>query len=104
MTVLILRSGLAAMKTGRFMVDCIGWVPPFRLRLGGVGRPCGGLNAELFYILGVQLLPAAEFHGIGTDHAPDGSSAEQMIEYVESNVPAGCAHCDVAEVDVVPEG
>src|SRR5262245_12816622 len=33
--------------------------------LRGVGRPTGGLNAELLCVLGVQSLPAAELHGLG---------------------------------------
>ena len=59
---------------------------------GGVWLPLGRFNAELIGVLGVQALPAAELYGVGADHAADGSSAEKMIQNVETNVPAGSAH------------
>jgi hypothetical protein len=68
-----------------------------RFRSGQVSRgqlPCidsRGFHIELLGILGVQALPA-KFDGFGTDHAAEGSSAEQVIENIETDVPSGCAH------------
>src|SRR5579862_1089972 len=70
--------------------------------LRGAGRPVGRFNTELPGVLGVQSLPA-ELHCLGADDAADGSSAEQMIENIETNVPPGGAHCDEAVADVGPE-
>src|SRR6266852_9710913 len=63
-------------------------------------RPVGRFNTELLCVLGVQPLPAAELHGLGADHAADGSSAEQVIQNIEANVPSGSAHRDEAVTDV----
>src|SRR5216117_1657938 len=60
--------------------------------LRGVGRPTGGLNAELLGVLRVQPLPAAELHRLGTNDAADGSSAEKVIQNIETNVPPGSTH------------
>src|SRR5206468_6311438 len=49
-------------------------------------RPVGRFNTELLCVLGVQSLPAAELHGLGADDAADGSSAEQVIQNIETNV------------------
>jgi hypothetical protein len=62
------------------------------LMLRGIGRATRGLNSELPGILGVQSLPAAELHGIGADHAADGSSAQKAIQNIEGYVPPGRAH------------
>src|SRR2546425_10967724 len=72
-------------------------------RLRGVGRAAGGLDAELLCVLGVQSLPAAELHRLATNDAADGSSAEKLIQNIETNVPPGSAHRDEAAVDVVPQ-
>src|SRR5207249_5832211 len=72
-------------------------------RLRGVGRPTGGLNAELLCVLGVQSLPAAELHGLGTNDAADGGSAEKVIENIEADVPPGSTHRDEAAIDVGPQ-
>src|ERR1700747_2732633 len=69
--------------------------------LRGVGRPTGGLNAELLGVLGVQSLPAAELHGPGTDDAPNGLTREEPFKDVEANVPARGAHRDETAIDVV---
>src|SRR5438552_18828402 len=71
--------------------------------LRGAGRPAGRFDAELPGVLGVQSLPAAEFHGGGADDAADGSSAEKVIQNIETNVPPGSTHGDEAAVDVVPQ-
>ena len=64
--------------------------------LSRLRRPVGGLNPELLGVLGVQSLPLAELHGVGTDQAADGSSAEKMIQNIETNVPSSSTHCDEA--------
>src|SRR5262245_62825430 len=45
--------------------------------LRGVGRPTGGLNAELLCVLGVQSLPATELHRLGANDAAEGGSTER---------------------------
>src|SRR5207302_9742195 len=67
-------------------------------RLRGVGRPAGGLDAELLCVLGVQSLPAAELHRLATNDAAAGRSAETLIENLETNVPP--ARTDLAEAAV----
>src|SRR5206468_6465706 len=62
-----------------------------------------GLNAELLCVLRVQSLPATELHRLGTNDAADGGSAEQVIQHVEADVPAGSTHRDVAAIDVGPQ-
>ncbi len=66
-------------------------------------RPVGRFNPELLGVLGVQPLPAAEFHGLGADDAADGSSAEKVIQNIETNVPSGSAHCDEAVTNIGPQ-
>src|SRR5438128_7685484 len=72
-------------------------------RLRGVGRPAVRFNTELLGVLRVQPLPAAELHGLGADDASNGSSAEKVIQNIETNVPPGSAHCDEAVTDVGPQ-
>src|SRR3989441_6998857 len=55
-------------------------------------RATEGLNTELRCVLRVQSLPAAELHGVGADDAADGSSAEKVIQNIETNVPPGSTH------------
>src|SRR6202035_43825 len=71
--------------------------------LNRLRRPVGRYHAELFGVLRVQPLPAAELHRRGADHAADGSSAEKPIQNIETNVPPGSTHCDEAPIDVVPQ-
>src|SRR3984893_10512441 len=71
--------------------------------LRGIGRPTGGLNAELLYVLGVQSLPAAELHGLGADDASNRLTREEPLKDVEADVPARGAPRDEAAIDVVPE-
>src|SRR6266487_3354696 len=54
-------------------------------------------------VLGVQSLPAAELHGLGADDAADGSSAEKVIQNIETNMPPGSTHGDKAVTDVGPQ-
>jgi hypothetical protein len=60
--------------------------------LSRLRRPVGRFDTELLGVLRVQPLPAAELHGVGADHAADGSSAEKAIQNIETNVPPGSAH------------
>src|SRR5206468_8377767 len=70
--------------------------------LRGVGRPVGRFNAELLCVLGIQSLPAAELHRLGTNDAAEGGSAEKVIQHIEANVPPGSTHRDEAAIDVDP--
>jgi hypothetical protein len=65
-------------------------------------RPVGRFDAELLGVLRVQSLPA-ELHRLGADNASDGSSAEKVIQNIETNVPPGSTHCDEAASDVGPQ-
>src|SRR5260221_13588288 len=66
-------------------------------------RPFRRFDSELLCVLGVQPLPAAELNRIGADHAANRSSAEKVIQNVETNMPAGSTHCDEAVADVGPQ-
>src|SRR5689334_24044477 len=66
-------------------------------------RPTGGLNAELFRVLRVQTLPAAELHGLGADDASNRLTREEPLEDVEADMPARGAPRDEAAIDVVPQ-
>src|SRR6266481_2062432 len=58
---------------------------------------------ELLCVLRVQSLPATELHRLGTNDAPDGGSAEKVIQNIEANVPPGSTHRDEAAIDVGPQ-
>src|SRR4029077_10546560 len=58
---------------------------------------------ELFCVLSVQTLPAAELHGLRADHAAYWGSAQEVIKHIETNVPPGGAHGDEAAIDVGPQ-
>src|SRR5678815_5698397 len=60
-------------------------------------------NAELFGVLGVQSLPAAKLHGVAGNDPANGSGAEKMIQNIETDMPPGGAHGNVAAIDVVPK-
>src|SRR5579863_10164506 len=68
-----------------------------------LGRPVGRFNTELLCIFRVQPLPATELHGVGTDHAANGSPAEETVQNIETNVPSGSTHGDEAMTDVGPK-
>src|SRR5580698_3797132 len=72
-------------------------------RLSRLRRPVGGFNTKLLGVLRVQPLPAAELHRVGANHAADGSSAEKVIQNIETNVPPGSTHGDEAVTDVGPQ-
>ena len=44
-----------------------------------------------------------ELHRVGANGAAEGSSAELVIQNIETNVPPGSTHCDEAAIDVVPQ-
>src|SRR6267378_3712410 len=71
--------------------------------LSRLGRPVGRFDTELLCVLDVQSLPAAELHGLGADDASNGSSAEKVIQNIETNVPPGSTHGDEAVTDVGPQ-
>src|SRR4030095_8991153 len=52
-------------------------------------RSVGRFATELHGILRVQSLPAAELHCLGANDAADRSSAEKVIQNIETNVPSG---------------
>jgi len=47
--------------------------------LSRLRRPVGCFNTELLCVLGVQTLPTAELHGLGTDEAADRLTGEKPI-------------------------
>src|ERR1700736_989052 len=57
--------------------------------LSRLRRAVGRFDTELLGVLGVEPLPAAKLHGLGANHAADGSSAEKVIQNIETNVPPG---------------
>src|ERR1700686_4517327 len=69
----------------------------FRLR-----RAVGRFDTELLGVLGVEPRPT-ELHRLTTNDAADGSSAEKVIQNIETNVPPGSTHGDEAAIDVVPQ-
>src|SRR3954471_5469741 len=72
------------------------------LLLSRLWRPVGHCNTELLGVLRVQALPA-ELHCLGANDASKGSSAEKVIQDIETNVPPGSTHCDKAMTDVGPQ-
>ena len=60
--------------------------------LSSLRRPVGRFNTELLGVLRVQALLAAELHRLATNDAGDGSSAEKVIQNIETNVPPGSTH------------
>src|SRR5882672_6390566 len=66
------------------------------------GQP-GVSTPELLCVFGVQSLPAAELHRIASNDASDRSSAEKVVQNIDTNVPPGSTHCDEAAIDVVPQ-
>src|SRR5439155_18554125 len=58
---------------------------------------------KLLCVLCIQSPPAAELHGLASNDAADGSSAEKVIQNIETNVPPGSTHCDEAAIDVGPQ-
>ena len=59
-------------------------------------------NTKLLRILGVQTRPT-ELHCFATDDTPDRIVANEPIEDIEADVPAGCGHRYEAAIDVMPE-
>src|SRR5271156_4780015 len=81
----------------------VGAIPSGSGILSRLRRPVGRFDTELLGVLRVEPLPAAEFYGVGANHAADGISAEKAIQNVETNVPPGSTHGDEAAIDVGPE-
>src|SRR5438552_18142273 len=54
--------------------------------LSRLRRPVRRFNTELLGVLRVQPLLAAELHRLATNDAADGSSSEQVIQNIETNV------------------
>src|SRR5260370_24141807 len=52
----------------------------------------GPFNTELPGVLPVEPLPAAELHRLATNDASHGSSAEKVIQNIETNVPPSSTH------------
>src|SRR6266849_10954588 len=78
--------------------------PPFISRLlSRLRRPVGRLDTELLGVLRVQPLPAAELHGVGANHAAEGSPTEKVIQNIETDVPPSGTHGDEAVTDVSPQ-
>src|SRR5215469_2049715 len=71
--------------------------------LSRLRRPVGLFNTELLGILRVQPLPTAEIHRLSTSDAADGSSAEKVIEHVETDMPARGPPRNKAAIDAVPQ-
>src|SRR5215471_506136 len=65
--------------------------------------PVGIFKSELPGILRVQPLPAIELDRITASHAADRSTAEKLIQNIETNVPPGSTHRNEAAIDVVPQ-
>src|SRR2546423_11586010 len=65
-------------------------------------RLLGCFVIDLPGVFGTQPVPTFELHGIGADDAADGSSAEQAIKNIESDVPPGSAPRDVSAVHPLP--
>src|SRR5215469_11057473 len=72
--------------------------------LSRLTRPVGLFNTELLGILRVQPLPTAQIHRLSTSDAADGSSAEKVIQHVETDMPARGPPRNKAAIDAVPQG
>jgi hypothetical protein len=59
--------------------------------LSRLRRPVGRFNGELLCVLGVEPRPT-ELRRLTTNDAADGSSAEKVIQNIETNVPPGSTH------------
>src|SRR5260370_26596048 len=70
--------------------------------LGDFGWPARNFDTELLGVLRVEPGPT-ELHRLATNDAADGSSAEKVIQNIETNVPPGSTHRDEAAIDVVPQ-
>src|SRR5262245_22164529 len=91
----------AATRAGFCRVDSMGSssrASTFR----GVGRPTGGLDAEVLGVFGVAALPV-ELHRFAADDASYRLTREEPLEDVEADVPARGAPRDEAPIDAVPE-
>src|SRR5689334_6023816 len=101
--VVILGVVLAATRAGFCNVDSMAFSFLDSGFLSRLRRPVGWFHTELLCVLGVQLLPAAELHGLWTSDTADRSFAEKVIQHIERNVPARSTHRDKAAIDVRPK-
>src|SRR5207249_2676561 len=70
--------------------------------LGDFGWPARNFDTELLGVLRIEPRPT-ELHRLASNDAADGSSAEKVIQNIETNVPPGSTHCDEAAIDVGPQ-
>jgi len=59
--------------------------------LGDFGWPARNFDTELLGVLRVEPRPT-ELHRLASNDAADGSSAEKVIQNIETNVPPGSTH------------
>ncbi|HTK08172.1 MAG TPA: hypothetical protein VL485_13455 [Ktedonobacteraceae bacterium] len=84
------------------LLNVVGHLPVIAWALGGLGWPVRGFDSELPGVLRIEPRPT-ELHRIASNDAAEGSSAEQVIQNIETNVPSGSPHGDEAAIDVVPQ-
>src|SRR5262249_7696831 len=59
--------------------------------LSRLRRPVGRFNTELLGVLRIEPRPT-ELHRLATNDAADGSSAEKLVQNIQTNVPPGSTH------------
>ena len=59
--------------------------------LGDFGWPARNFDTELLGVLRIEQRPT-ELHRLASNDAADGSSAEKVIQNIETNVPPGSTH------------
>src|SRR5260370_40754430 len=85
------------------MVDSMGFFLLDSRFLSRLRRPVGRFNTELFGVLGVQSLPAAELDGVGADHTSNRLTRAEPFKDVEADAPARGAPPGEAAIDAVPQ-
>src|SRR6185312_2507255 len=65
--------------------------------------PLRRLRAELLAVLAGESLPAVELHRLDAGNTADRVAIEQVVEYVEADVPSRGAHGHPVAIDVGPE-
>lgn len=91
-------------ETGAFSVVLPNPLPPLQFPLwwARLRLPIGRFDTKFPGVVCVQSLPAVKSHGIRPDDAPDGRSAEKVIQNIETNMPSGSTHRDEVALDIVP--
>ena len=59
--------------------------------LGDFGWPARNFDTELLGVLQIEPMPT-ELHRLASNDAAEGSSAEKVIQNIETNVPPGSTH------------